>query len=222
MNKELMMKTIFEKLQKGIPPVWDGKASIEYMKENGCHHWKQMEWPGFYFQFMCEKTLSKDNFMECPGKKYGKVEFDGFRDINWDFKAHSIDPVKKDGGKIPTNGYNETMRAIDQYGQVCFIIASGVSIYDTDGSFKKWHDELKGGISKYEKERVERKAPSRRRKTSFSFDELVFVWVNAETIQYCGKFQSAFRNSNGTARNAKVMIDVNNTNLEIYKFKINK
>lgn len=222
MNKELMMKTIFEKLQKGIPPVWDGKTSIEYMKENGCHHWKQMEWPGFYFQFMCEKTLGKDNFMECPGKKYGKVEFDGFRDINWDFKAHSIDPVKNDGGKIPTNGYDETMRAIDEYGQVCFIIASGVSIYDTDGSFKKWHDELKGGISKYEKERVERKAPSRRRKTSFSFDELIFAWVNAETIQYCGTFQSAFRNSNGAARNAKVMIEVNNPNLEIYKFKTNK
>ena len=222
MNKELMMQTIYEKLQKGLPHIWDGKASIEYMKETGCHHWKQMEWPGFYFQFMCENILGENDFMECPGKKYGNVEFDGFKIINWDFKAHSIDPAKRDGGKIPTNGYDETMQAINEYGQVCFIVGSGVSTYDTDGSFKKWHDELKGGISKYEKERVERKAPSRRRKTSFSFDELVFVWVNAETIQYCGKFQSAFRNSNGTARNAKVMIDVNNTNLEIYKFKINK
>ncbi len=222
MNKEQMMRTILEKLQNGLPPVWDGKASIEYMKDNDCRHWKQMEWPGFYFQFMCETILGKDGFMECPGKKYGNVEFDGFKIINWDFKAHSIDLSKKNNNKIPTNGYSETMSAINEYGQVCFIVASGVSSYDTDGSFKKWHDELKGGISKYELERVERKAPSRRRKTSFSFDELIFVFVNADTIKYCGKFQSAFRNSNGTPRNAKVMIDINNPNLEIYKFKINK
>lgn len=222
MDKELMMRTITEKLKGAIPSTWEGRASIEYMKENGCHHWKQMEWPGFYFQFMCEKTLGKDNFMECPGKKYGNVEFDGFRDINWDFKAHSIDLAKKDNGKIPTNGYNETMEAINAYGEVCFIVGSGVSQYDTDGSFKKWHDELKGGISKYEIARVERKASSRRRKVSFSFDELIFVFVNAETINYCGKFQSNFRNSNGTARNAKVMIDINNPHLEIYKFKISK
>ena len=70
MNKELMMQTIFEKLQKGLPSAWDGKASIEYMKENGCHHWKQMEWPGFYFQYMCENILGENDFMECPGKKY--------------------------------------------------------------------------------------------------------------------------------------------------------
>ena len=222
MNKELMMRTILEKLQNGIPSVWDGKDSIEYMKDNGCHHWKQMEWPGFYFQFMCETILSKDNFMECPGKRYGNVEFYGFKIINWDFKAHSIDLSKKDNGKIPTNGYDETMRAIDEYGEVCFIVGSGVSSYDVDGSFKKWHDEIKGGISKYEVERVERNAPSRRRKTSFSFDELIFVFVNSGNIKYCGKFQSAFRNSNGTARNAKVMIDINNPNLEIYKFKISK
>ena len=222
MNKELMMQTIFEKLQKGLPSAWDGKASIEYMKEKGDRNWRQMEWPGFYFQFMCEKILGENDFMECPGKKYGKVEFDGFKYINWDFKAHSIDPAKKDGGKIPTNGYDETMQAINEYGQVCFIVASGESSYDTTGAFKTWHDELKGGISKYEEDRIERNAKSRRRKISFSFDELVFVWVNAENIQHCGKFQSDFRNSNGKARKAKVMININNPNLEIYKFKINK
>ena len=114
------------------------------------------------------------------------------------------------------------MQAINEYGQVCFIVASGESSYDTTGAFKTWHDELKGGISKYEEDRIERNAKSRRRKISFSFDELVFVWVNAENIQHCGKFQSDFRNSNGKARKAKVMININNPNLEIYKFKINK
>ena len=49
-------------------------------------------------------------------------------------------------------------------------------------------------------------------------DNRKLVFVNEETIQYCGTFQANFRNSNGIARNAKVMIDVNNPNLEIYKF----
>jgi len=43
--------------------------------------------------------------MDIPGPRYGNVEFDGFRFIPWDFKAHSIDPARGDVGKIPTNGY---------------------------------------------------------------------------------------------------------------------
>lgn len=217
MNRD-QIDLIFDKLKRFLPDVWEGKESIQYMKDNGCHHWKQMEWPGFYFQFMCETILGDEEFMDIPGPRYGNVEFDGFRFIPWDFKAHSIDPARGDVGKIPTNGYQETMQAIREYGEVCFIIASGESEYDTDGSFKAWHDALKGGISRYEEERITRQAPSRRRKTKFNVDELIFVFVNEETIQHCGTFQANFRNSNGIARNAKVMIDVNNPNLEIYKF----
>ena len=89
------MNQIFQKLKTGLPAIWDGKESIQYMKDNDSTQWRQMEWPGFYFQFMCERILGKNNFMKVPGPKYGNVEFDGFKTIPWDFKAHSIDKIKK-------------------------------------------------------------------------------------------------------------------------------
>jgi len=42
---------------KNIPLVWDGRKSILEMKEAGFPHWKQMEWIGWYFQFLCERFL---------------------------------------------------------------------------------------------------------------------------------------------------------------------
>ena len=213
--------TIFRLLKEGLPEIWDGKESIKYMRSEGCNQWKQMEWPGFYFQFMCETILSKNGFMDIPGPKYGNVEFDGFRTIPWDFKAHSIDPAREDKEQIPTNGFNEVVKAIDEYGAVGFIIMSGLTEYDDENmSFKRWHDEFKGGVSNYEKERVKRKAPSRRRKVSFSPTELVFVLVDEDNIDSCGKFQKNFRNADGSARNAKILLDLKrNDNLIVYRYE---
>ncbi len=220
---EREMNEIFEKLSKNLPDFWDGKECIEYMKKKGCRNWKQMEWIGFYFQFMCEKILSKNDFMQVPGPKYGNVEFDGFKTIPWDFKAHSINKNKSDNGKIPTNGSAESIKAIEEYGTIGFIIISGDSDFDDENqTFKKWHDIFKGGTSSYEKERIRRKAPSRKRKTNFTPKELIFVFVDKNNIQSCGKFQAKFRNADGSARNPKLMLDVkNNLSLKIQRFNIN-
>lgn len=219
---EKEIEEIASKLKLGLPEFWDGKECILYMKENNCNQWKQMEWIGFYFQFMCEEILGKDNYMKIPGPKYGNVEFDGFKTIPWDFKAHCSDRNKSDNGKIPTNGYDEMTSAINQYGCVGFIIINGYSNYDDENrTFKKWHDNLKGGISTYEKERIKRSAPSRRRKIDFKPTELIFVFVDTENIDSCGKFQSNFRNSDGSPRNAKVMLDLNkNSSLKIIRREI--
>ena len=53
---------------------------------------------------MCETILSEDEFMDIPGPKYGKVEFDGFKSIPWDFKAHSIPPSLVAMVQIPIIG----------------------------------------------------------------------------------------------------------------------
>ena len=176
---EKEMNEIFQKLSNNLPNFWDGKKCIEYMKENNCKNWRQMEWIGFYFQFMCEKILSQNNFMQIPGTKYGNVEFDGFKTIPWDFKAHSTNKNKSDNGKIPTNGCEESFQAIKDFGTIGFIIISGKSDYDDDNqTFKQWHDSFKGGTSNYEKERIKRNAPSRKRKINFTPEELIFVFVD--------------------------------------------
>ncbi|MBR4017202.1 MAG: hypothetical protein IKK11_05260 [Oscillospiraceae bacterium] len=219
MKKEEMCQEIFKKLMEKLPSAWEGKETILYMKKNGCRNWRQMEWPGWYFQFMCETVLSKEGFFSIPGPSYGNVEFDGKRNIPWDFKAHTSNASGKN--KVPTNGYQEVMAAIEEYGCVGFMIASGNAIFDdANQTFKKWHDELKGKTSDYEKERIARGAPSRRRKASFKLDAIYFIFVDKDTIQYCGSFQGGMRNSNGVPRNPKVMIDVSDSRLEQYKFTI--
>ena len=175
-------------------------------------------WPGFYFQFMCEKILSRDNFFEIPGRSYGRVEFDGFRSINFDFKAHSENA--KSSSYVPTNGFIEVEQAIESYSKVGFIIACGNVIYDEDGSFKAWHDELKGKMSSYEEDRISRGAKSRRRKTYFSLKRIIFYFVDRETLPYVKGFQSGMRNSNGISRNSKVMIDLNDSRFEKYTYEV--
>lgn len=50
-----------------LPKIWDGRASTVEMRDAGFPHWRQMEWIGFYFQFLCEKHLS--GTADIPGPK---------------------------------------------------------------------------------------------------------------------------------------------------------
>ncbi len=219
MKKREVCREVFEKLMCNLPSYWDGKECILYMKENGCTHWRQMEWFGFYFQFMCETILGEKGYMKVPGVKYGNVEFDGFKLIPWDFKAHTLNGSSPN--KVPTNGYLEIKEAIEEYGCVGFIIASGNANFDDEEqSFKKWHDYLKGKISKYEKSRIARGALSRRRKASFKLESIRFVFVDKDTFKYCKTFQTGMRNSNGKPRKSKIEIDISDPRLEQYIFQI--
>jgi len=209
-------KEIFDKLMKKIPKVWDGKDSIIYMKNNGCRNWKQMEWPGFYFEFLCGEILAEDNYFEIPGKKYGKVKFDGYDEFNYDFKAHSsLDD------NVPTNGLKEIKEALNEYKKVGFIVAIGEPVFDdTNESFKTWHDQLKGKRSKYEIDRIIRGAPSRRRKVSFKLNSITFFFVDEHTIQSTKTFQTGMRNANGVPRNPKVLINLSDSRFEQYSYKV--
>jgi hypothetical protein len=183
---------------------WDGKEAIVEMKDNGFPHWRQMEWIGWYFQYLCENRLGEK--LQIPGPKYGRSEFDGLGSIPWDFKSHTINTKSK---KIIVNDTEATAHAIEEYGEVGLVLAKGEAIYnDDDGSFKTWHDELKGKITDYEKKRIKRGAPSRSRKTSFKVKEIQLIRLNDDTLINSGSFQEGFRNSNGLPRREKVMLDL--------------
>jgi hypothetical protein len=163
-----------------------------------------MEWIGFYFQFLCERYLS--GIMKIPGPKYGRVGFDGFKEVCWDFKAHAMNTSSH---QIIVNDNEATAKAINDYGAVGLILALGKVLYnDEDRTFQKWHQVLKGGKSKYEKERIKRGAWSRLRKVSFDLQQISFIKISDETLVKCGSFQSDFRNANGRPRNPKVLIDL--------------
>ena len=196
------------------PKLWDGRKSIVEMKEAPFPHWKQMEWIGFYFQFLCEKHLS--GIMEIPGPKYGNVRFDGLKEIPWDFKAHAMNTSSH---QIIVNDSLATAQAIKEYSAVGLILALGKVLYnDEKRTFQKWHQALKGGKSKYEKERIKRGAWSRMRKVSFDLQQISFIKITDETLVKCGSFQTDFRNANGRPRNPKVLIDLEKIGAELVHF----
>lgn len=188
-----------------MPVSWDGRESIVEMKNAGYRHWKQMEWAGFYFQFLCESRFV--GIMEIPGKKYGNVEFDAFNAISWDFKAHAANTTSH---KVIANDTEAVLNTIEEHGSYGLVLAIGeVEYNDEKRTFKNWHDELKGGKSKYEKKRIERGAMSRRRKTEFVLSEIHFVCLDKEGLNQCsGSFQKGFRNADGTPRRSKVLVDI--------------
>jgi len=203
MNLLKVARQIGKKL-KNIPKKWDGRKSILEMKKSHYPHWKQMEWIGFYFQFLCEKYLS--NFMEIPGPRYGNVNFDAFRDIPWDFKAHAMNTSSH---QIIVNDSEATANGIKDYGAVGLILALGKVLYnDEDRSFQKWHEALKGGLSEYSLERIKRGAWSRLRKVSFDLQQISFIKITDATLVKCGSFQRDFRNANGSPRREKVLLDL--------------
>lgn len=47
--------------------------------------------------------------------------------------------------------------------------------------------------------------------------ELIFVLVDKNSINECGKFQTNFRNSNGKVRASKIMLNLKNPKMRIIR-----
>ena len=91
--------------------------------------------------------------------------------------------------------------AICEYGEVGLALALGKVMYnDDDRTFQQWHEEIKGGKSRYELERIQRGAWSRLRKVCFGLQHISFIRLTDGTLVKCGSFQRDFRNSNGKFR----------------------
>lgn len=188
-----------------MPNIWDGRASIIEMKESGYHHWRQMEWMGWYFQFLCEREFQEIFLM--PGKTYGRTEFDALGQMSWDFKAHAANTQSHTVIVNDTEAIENTLRDYGYYGLVLAI--GEVEYNDEERTFKAWHDHLKGDMSAYEKKRINRGAMSRRRKTKFVLSEIHFICLNEEMLKECsGSFQKGFRNADGSPRRSKVTVNI--------------
>jgi hypothetical protein len=143
------------------------------------------------------------------GPTIGNVTIDyAVRGEPWDFKAH---PSKPSGGWVYLNDVAAVDTCALHLGGIGWVIAVGEAEYDEDGSFKRWHDDLKGERSAYEAKRIARGAPSRRRKRSFKCTHFIVAKVDdtkqiSQAIEdrlLTAKMQAGQRNSNGKTRRAK-------------------
>ena len=206
---EKMIIDAVEKLglaSQSMPKVWDGRESILAMKDAGFRYWRQIEWLDFYFKFLYQKHFA--GIIDMPGKKYGNTEFDAFREISWDFKVDSVDPGVY---SVTANDAEAIADTLSDYGCYGIILAMGdMEPDDKQASFKKWHDELKGEVSKYDTYKINSGVMSRTRKTAFTLKEIHFVCFNGETLhQCCGLFQNPFRETDRNRRKEKeVRVDI--------------
>ena len=205
MKKEDFVK-LCRKISKDFQKInikWGGKKAIEDMKKNNSKNWRQMEWIGFYFEFLCQKILKNFEFNKI---KYKNVSFDGFNEIPWDFKSHATNTSSH---KIIINDKEAILKGIKDFGVVGLILAIGdVKYNDENRTFQKWHEKLKGGKSKYEIDRIQRGAWSRFRKVNFKLKQICFVGLNKKLLEKTGSFQKDFRNSNGEKRKEKILLDL--------------
>jgi hypothetical protein len=208
-----------------MPKFVDGKNAILEMKDGGSRNWRQMEWIGFWFEFFLEKNLIPV-LGGTRGPSFGTTQFDFKKKFVWDLKAHPLGTKN-----LILNDQNAIKKCIQSENGIGFIIISGVAKYDNGKSeFKRWHDNLKGETSTYEKERVARGAPSRRRKISFEPEGLNAIWFDdigeinsAISDGWLKSFQNNMKNSNGKPRPAKFQFNLDEVpkNNKIAELKIN-
>jgi hypothetical protein len=201
------LEKILAELLPHLPKSINGKQAILQMKREGSPNWKQMEWIGFWFEHLVSKHLLPERKIE-KLSKHGKTTFDLKRNYIWDLKCHP-----NQSKSLILNDKSAIEECLMEEFGLGFIILSGDVEYDENGEFKMWHDDLKGGTSAYEKSRILRNAPSRRRKISFSPTSIDAFWfIKVSEIEKClaqgilAEFQTGMRNSNGRSRKPKIMI----------------
>jgi len=171
-----------------------------------------MEWIGWWFEWRAKSVL-QEAMGGGDGPSFGRTRVDYQNTMVWDLKAH----VEEYGGKdwVIVNDQEAVRASIREYGGFGVIICHGEAELDSDRSFQKWHDVLKGEQSAYVKERVRRRAPSRLRKRSFEVNGYMAAFFDATSLEAAIEaglvrgFQEGMRNSNGTPRRSKFMVDLN-------------
>lgn len=208
MLKKMIIDTA-EKLRfasQSMPKVWDGRKSILKMRDIGFKYWRQEEWIEFYFKFLCQKHFA--GIIDIPGKKYGNTEFDAFHKISWDFRADSTDSITY---SVTANDAEAIVDTLNGYGYYGKILAIGnMEFDDRETSFKKWHDELRGRVSKYDTNKINNGVMSRTRNTAFVLEEIHFICFDSEVLhQCCGLLQDSFGGiGNNRLKRREIIVDI--------------
>jgi hypothetical protein len=177
------------------------------MKTNDWPHWRQSEWPGFYFEYR-ESALADKEFQRGP--RYGNVTFDLQSKLVWDLKVHV-----GEGGMVPLNDQEAVRDCISENGFLGWMILTGTATYASDKD-REWHTNFKGGLSAYSISNRAAGKPSRRIKGTFTPGTIVgFGLSGLDALEralsegWLIGFQEGMTNSNGRPRRAKFMANLN-------------
>jgi hypothetical protein len=164
---------------------WDGRQTIKWMMENEITNGPfQNEWQGFYWETKGRQLLNaafKPN-PEPPQTHFGNTEFDYSLNFVWDLKAHTKSWCGPDGNHIKNGTTGAILNDVEAM-DACvikqglgFLMVSGVAVADTDGSFVRWHRELKANNGK--RVSSSNSGASRVRKSAFQPTEIEAIFFS--------------------------------------------
>ncbi|MGW6128984.1 hypothetical protein ACWFNE_03040 [Cellulomonas sp. NPDC055163] len=175
-------------LSRGLPDHWDGRDSILEMRDAGSTQWRQMEWAGFYFEEKVRELLNEaypTPPVGGPRVRFGSTAFDYASATRvWDAKAHTAmrvllpdgAPYRDSADAVSWLNDARAMRECIELQGLGFLVAEGLSGFDTTGEFKEWHKAL-GSTGKKLRDYVPSTGRSRPRKASFTPLELRALWI---------------------------------------------
>ena len=150
--------------QAASTDVWNLRKAVAEMRANEWPHWRQSEWPGFYFEYR-EFAMGKGEFVRGP--RFGNVEFDLQSKLVWDLKVHV------DGkNRVPLNDQEAVRDCISQTGFIGWMILTGSATYASDED-RQWHTDFKGGLTSYAKSNRALGKNKRRIKGTFAPESIV-------------------------------------------------
>ncbi|MDM8085144.1 hypothetical protein QUV83_10240 [Cellulomonas cellasea] len=176
-------------LGRGLPSHWDGREAVLEMRESGSTQWRQMEWAGFYFEEKVREVLNEaypTPPVGGPQVRFGSTVFDYASATRvWDAKAHTAmrvmlpdgEPYRDSGDAVCWLNDARAMRECVELQGLGFLVAEGLSGFDTTGEFKDWHKDLGNRAGRKVREYVPSTGRSRPRKASFTPLELRAVWI---------------------------------------------
>jgi hypothetical protein len=205
---------ISEILNRQLPVSLEGKEAILWMKENGSRNWRQMEWIGWYYEERTRELLMA-SLGGSMGKTFVNTSFDYYlHGRHYDFKAHCLyNPHGSKNNDLIINDCEAFNQAIAN-GGMTLVLFTGEASFDDAGSFKQWHDALKGKPSKYVLEGSKTGRSSRTRKSSFQLTDIQIIEFNdfrdIERGLESGwlKVTPQGRNSNGKPRPPKYSLNL--------------
>lgn len=124
-------------LADAIGEAWDGRRCVEEMRDGEFTHWKQTEWPGWYFEYVGIPSLV-NTFGGGP-RRVANTSFDYHLRSTWDLKAHSAGKA----GVAPLNDIEAVRVCLEGGIGIGFLVLEGDADY-SDESFDGWHRALRG------------------------------------------------------------------------------
>lgn len=194
----------------------DGRQCITAMKryeeETGVHtNWRQMEWFGWYSEFLLNTnndgfSRSKDRFLTYTGSYMCFDYVDDKSGIIFDLKS-SVSMNGTLDHMLITNDLTAIKNVIKIRGRLLFVVINAIPSMDMDGSFRIWHDALKGKKSKYAELGESTGRRHRARKKSVELTNIDIFDISDLSIVESMPVMKQGKNSNGNKRPEKMMID---------------